>query len=90
MTLASRTKISRAVKRALAITSQPVGSIDDSAELAADLGVDSLTLASLLVSVEEQLGMQLPAGAESYLAGVRTVGELVNGLAMALAQDDEP
>lgn len=53
-----------------------VEQIDNTSDLARDLGVDSLMLTHLLLAVEERVGARVPSGSESHLAGVRTVEDL--------------
>lgn len=64
----------------------PVAAIGDDSRLLDDLGVDSFTAVSLLGRVEDALGQTLPEGTESNLAGVRTVGELVDVISTSLAR----
>ncbi|HLK35569.1 MAG TPA: acyl carrier protein [Polyangiaceae bacterium] len=70
-----------------ALTGKAGRDISDGDDLVEDLGVDSLIAAKLLVEVEDRLGRQLPDGSEASLAGARTVGELVERFAAAVALD---
>ena len=52
--------------------------IIESASFRDDLGVDSLDLYELLMSIEEEYGFEVPA---EDMAGLETVGDVVNYLA---------
>ena len=74
----TRTAIRDAVTGCIAeLTGRAVTDIADTQRLMDDLGVDSITAANLLLSVEERLGTTLPDGCEGSFVDVRTVGELV-------------
>lgn len=80
----SKTEVALAVRKGLELlTKTPTAKIPNDAELAADLGMDSLTAVKLIVIVEEELGVQLPPGGESHLVGMRTTADLVIGFQRA-------
>lgn len=77
-------RIREAVVASLAeIAKVPAASILDVHHLVDDLGVDSLRIANLLMSVEDRLGRSLPEGCEGKLVGVTAVGDLVSRIADA-------
>ena len=49
--------------------------VTESADLAQDLGLDSLDTVELTVGLEEKLSIEIP---DSDLEGVRTVGDAIN------------
>lgn len=59
--------------------------IEETDDLASDLGVDSLIAIKLLHSVESKLGRSLPEGSEGSLVGISTVRELVQRLTAIFA-----
>jgi acyl carrier protein len=61
--------------------------ICDADELVEDLGVDSMLAVSLLVAIEDRVGIALPDGCEGSLVGAQTVGDLAQGVASVLALD---
>ena len=77
-----RNAVVESIAELVGAQAQNVRNTDDLAE---DLGVDSMHAVNLLMAVEDRLGVTLPEGSEASLVGVRTVGDLVERLAVALA-----
>ena len=64
--------------------------IADSDDLVDDLGIDSTLAVSLLITIEDHIGVTLPDGCEGQLAGARTVGALTDAVAWVLDPTPDP
>jgi acyl carrier protein len=63
------------------VTGYSPEAIVDTNDIVDDLGVDSMASISLLLAIEDHVGVPLPDGCEGRLVGIRTVGDLVESLA---------
>jgi acyl carrier protein len=67
------------------LTRSSASRIGDGDDLVEDLGVDSMVVVNLLMTIEDNLGVRLPEGCESSLVGARTVADLTDRLMGVLA-----
>lgn len=69
-------EIRETIKRAISqVTGIDVGTIPDSAAYEADLGLDSLSILEIAVSVESQFKIQ---ASDEELSGIRTIDDTVD------------
>lgn len=82
MSMADATgKVERAAREALQAVCPDVGVIDGSANLAGELGMDSVQMMDLIMEIEDRLEISIPV---AVVADVRTFDQLcasVSGLA---------
>lgn len=83
----SREQILDEIRAAMAKLDLGTRGVDLATHLTDDLEFDSLDWLDLRLYLEESLGVLLE---EEKLASVRTIGDVVEGVASALAEQEEP